>query len=521
MIVLQFSLKSALTFLGLFFITAHISYSQTATSKPDPEFIAAPDGYEDLRWGADLALKGDTLFVSAPGRRDQDHTGSVKQLIFNGAGWDIDATIESPGDTGDEFGASLDVTDSLLVVGAPYAKNEDEDTTGQAYVYIERDQNWELEHVLTDEYLHDNAEFGFSVAADSARIIVGAPGRQSVGDDPLEKVGRAYGFDLIRGLDDDGIPQSYNLNRSMPSEREQFGFAVDVHGDFAVVTSVETGLVIGPRNRAFMYKQSEINPGWGTTYADLTLDNHSWPEYGQSVALSDEYVAVGHPREQVDINDDEDTQAGSVFTYTGFVDSEGVDDPQVISPSLVRSFLEYGSGVAFYEHEIVISGRDMADIYERVDDQWELEGRMNNPNTNDVNFGGRVDFNDHMVVVSAFNHGDENGTRQKIYWQTRDEATSAPVYESEELANEVKLAHAYPNPFNPTTQIDYTLPESSEVQLEVFDITGRKVSTLIDGTQASGTHSVTFDGSELSSGVYIYRLTAGEQVLTRQMTLVK
>jgi len=86
---------------------------------------------------------------------------------------------------------------------------------------------------------------------------------------------------------------------------------------------------------------------------------------------------------------------------------------------------------------------------------------------------------------------------------------------------EINLRQNYPNPFNPTTHIEYNLPDAKEVRLEVFNMMGQQVATLVNGTQQAGSHTVSFDGSELASGMYVYRLTAGTQVLTQKMTLIK
>lgn len=84
-----------------------------------------------------------------------------------------------------------------------------------------------------------------------------------------------------------------------------------------------------------------------------------------------------------------------------------------------------------------------------------------------------------------------------------------------------RLSNNYPNPFNPSTRIEFDLPSTHHVQLEVFSITGQRVATLVNEAKPSGTHSVMFDASTLSSGVYIYRLRAGSFVQTRKMTLLK
>lgn len=83
------------------------------------------------------------------------------------------------------------------------------------------------------------------------------------------------------------------------------------------------------------------------------------------------------------------------------------------------------------------------------------------------------------------------------------------------------LHQNYPNPFNPVTTIRFDLPSRSEVTLHVYNILGQKVATVIDRELRAGRHEIEFDGSPYASGVYLYRLKAGESVLTRKMLLVK
>jgi N-acetylneuraminic acid mutarotase len=79
----------------------------------------------------------------------------------------------------------------------------------------------------------------------------------------------------------------------------------------------------------------------------------------------------------------------------------------------------------------------------------------------------------------------------------------------------------YPNPFNPSTTISYTLNLSGNVQLAVYDVNGREVAKLVNGYVQAGNHSVTFDGSNLASGVYVYTLSANGQTATAKMVLMK
>ena len=80
----------------------------------------------------------------------------------------------------------------------------------------------------------------------------------------------------------------------------------------------------------------------------------------------------------------------------------------------------------------------------------------------------------------------------------------------------------YPNPFNPATKIEYSLNKASRVTLEVFDLLGRSVATLVrDEQKGAGDYSVTFAANKLASGMYIYRLSASGQIITKKMMLLK
>jgi choice-of-anchor B domain-containing protein len=83
------------------------------------------------------------------------------------------------------------------------------------------------------------------------------------------------------------------------------------------------------------------------------------------------------------------------------------------------------------------------------------------------------------------------------------------------------LEQNYPNPFNPSTTIKYSLPKGTHVSLKVYDIVGKEAATLVEGYENAGAHSINFDASRLSSGVYFYTLSTNEYSETKRMTLVR
>jgi parallel beta-helix repeat protein len=83
------------------------------------------------------------------------------------------------------------------------------------------------------------------------------------------------------------------------------------------------------------------------------------------------------------------------------------------------------------------------------------------------------------------------------------------------------LSQNYPNPFNPTTTISYNLPQASHVTLEIYDILGRKVEMLVDEEQAAGPHQAVWNAGDRASGIYFYRIQAGNIIETKRMLLLK
>jgi hypothetical protein len=102
-------------------------------------------------------------------------------------------------------------------------------------------------------------------------------------------------------------------------------------------------------------------------------------------------------------------------------------------------------------------------------------------------------------------------------WQTIEQE----MVGDQVLPQQYVLSQNYPNPFNPNTQISYALPEASQVTLEVFNSLGQKVATLVDAQQSAGYHTANFDASQLSSGVYLYKLSTPGFSQTKKMLLVK
>jgi hypothetical protein len=89
------------------------------------------------------------------------------------------------------------------------------------------------------------------------------------------------------------------------------------------------------------------------------------------------------------------------------------------------------------------------------------------------------------------------------------------------IPNEFTISQNYPNPFNPTTTIKYNIKEITMVVLKVFDILGREVVTLVNEEKPAGSYEIVFNAANLPSGIYFYRLQAGDYIETKKMVLMK
>ena len=87
--------------------------------------------------------------------------------------------------------------------------------------------------------------------------------------------------------------------------------------------------------------------------------------------------------------------------------------------------------------------------------------------------------------------------------------------------NNFIIKQNYPNPFNPSTKMNFSIPQSENVMLKIYDVLGRQITTLVNEEKPAGNYTVEFDGSNLPSGVYFYQIHAGDFIETKKMLLLK
>jgi hypothetical protein len=129
---------------------------------------------------------------------------------------------------------------------------------------------------------------------------------------------------------------------------------------------------------------------------------------------------------------------------------------------------------------------------------------------------GNLNLSNLKILIDTGNKGSYDDSLLLVNQYTGINEHNEPI-----TPTSYSLAQNYPNPFNPVTTIKYQLPVSGRVSLKVYNILGKEIATLVDEEKSAGTYSVTFDAGKLSSGIYFYRIQAGNFVQAKKMILLK
>jgi hypothetical protein len=125
------------------------------------------------------------------------------------------------------------------------------------------------------------------------------------------------------------------------------------------------------------------------------------------------------------------------------------------------------------------------------------------------------------VVNAAITVIVDSGESLELYGDVNEVPFAVRTQKLPVIPADYSLSQNYPNPFNPATTIEFGLPEDAQVKVTVFNVLGQTVTALVDADMPAGYHVVSWDASDMASGVYFYRIQAGEYTATKRMVLMK
>jgi hypothetical protein len=167
----------------------------------------------------------------------------------------------------------------------------------------------------------------------------------------------------------------------------------------------------------------------------------------------------------------------------------------------------YLSWVTAGNNDLILSTINLLKKYSICDNNTNINNNVSEGESTSI-----TTINNNVVVVFK--------QLQNIYAWINSRVNSGKEDLKNKITKKISIDN-FPNPFNPVTKINYTLPSDGFVKLNVYDLSGRIISSLVNEIKTSGNYSVEFDGNALSSGVYFYRIELNGLVETRKMTLIK
>ena len=199
------------------------------------------------------------------------------------------------------------------------------------------------------------------------------------------------------------------------------------------------------------------------------------------------------------------TDLGYILEFRLTIDSIKINsDGRQLFPEVGSIF---GAALNVHENDAVSGGRDGSI-------QWSAQ--INDAVWSNPQMLGQIEFLDGHKLAWRAENAITGAVNDSIDYTPLTDVSDEPV-----TVTGFTLSQNYPNPFNPGTIISYSLQKMSNVKITVYDLLGHEVATLVNGMKPAGTYKVRFDGSNLSSGIYIYKLQSEGKVISRKMALIK
>lgn len=393
------------------------------------------------------------------------------------------------------FGFAHDQISNEICISAP-GDNTNGANSGAIYLYLYYDGSHEW-HFISKNYSpqpQSGDEFGYSLDIDYFfRILIGAPG--------VGFVGKVYLFGLSGlgfGLIDDYQPGDVDFGDKVGFSVSYFGYASDFGRS---IVGAPNGFANSNTGGAYILTSLAYN--FTQNFKTVPQFGLAGDKYGYSVDNNYLYYLVGAP-----FNDDGGINAGAVY-LNKWVHWELPVELTSFTAQLnqTKVFLHWQTAT-----ELNNQGFEIQRKIENT--EWITIGFKNGKGTTTepINYF----YEDDILEINA----------NKLYYRLKQIDFNGTYSFSDEVEVmtqpfDFTLYQNYPNPFNPSTNIKYEVPSITNVKLEIFDVLGKSIRTLVNQEKPAGRYELLFDGSSLSSGLYYYRIIAGDFVQTKKMMLIK
>jgi hypothetical protein len=463
--------------------------------------LRASDADADDYFGCSVSFSGDYAVIGAYAKDDSNDAGKGSAYIFRREGpiWTEEARLTaSDGDTFDFFGWSVSISGDYAVIGT--YESYYYSVPGSAYIFRREGSVWTEEAKLTPSDGTTGDDFGGSVSISGDYAIIGTYGHTGF-------EGAAY---IFRREGSNWMEEA-KLTPSDGNLDDRFGWTVSISGDYAAVGAMQ-GSVAGA---AYIFRRE--GSIWMEEAKLIPSDGAAYDNFGGEVSISGDYVVVAAT------GDDGSRGSAYIFRREGsrWVEeaklraSDGDEDDYFgTSVSIARDYAVIGASWDEAKSGSVY-------IFRREGSNWTEDAKLRAVDREALAyFGTSVSILDDGVLVGAMRDKAKSGSAYVYEGFSSKSARqltgpevqfSGAVQEGNITVDEngtaevFRLSQNHPNPFNPTTEISYSVPVPSRVTLEVFNTLGQRVALLVDGVKEAGSHTVQWNGTG-ASGVYFYRI---------------
>ncbi len=332
------------------------------------------------------------------------------------------------------------------------------------------------------------------------------------------------GFVTVSGTNTDMAVVKYNRNGNQRwmktvngngnSEDKAWGIVVD-ETDNAYITGYVTSAA-GNIDAYTSKFSSSGNLVWSDTYnGNGNESDKAWGivvDVDRTVFVTGETEDANDNTNYLTLKYDRHGELSWVKTYNGPGDGE-----------------DKSASISLFRNNVVVTGKswgsnntfDYATIRYKKNNGTQLEVNRYSMSENSNDLAKDVATKGSTVVVTGYSELIMDNQESSSYISTVSHNWGSELESNSTVPSGFSLHQNYPNPFNPATSIQFDLAENSMVKLAIYDILGKEVSVLVNQQLEAGVHNITFNAGKLSSGVYFYRLEAGNFYDIKKMTLVK
>ncbi len=456
-------------------------------------------------FGGSIAVADSFMFVGC--KNWNNYRGCVFIFKREGENFEYFQRIESHESQEYEyFGTEVEYSKGKLFVGE---NNKRISTTragiGVVHIYEYDGNIWSEIQAIPSPEPQILSYFGHSISVWGNKMLVGADRYRYEG----VRCGMTFLYEYENGeykLKKEFHPFDYKYDQN-------FGYEVLLRENHIVITSPLDSTTAGYFAGSVYYYVKTDSTDWKLIRKILPRDHVDFYCFGVSLAMDEESFFVGsigsfHTNTQGKVY--EYKYSGYNVEYIGGFTSGEETPRDCFGVALCLK----GDSLLIGAHNTLAEGA--AYLFEREGNGWKKLRKIlpSDPEIGKT-FGSRVSFYGDEILITATGADEDRG---KVYRYT---TFPTPVKEIPEGPKGYSLSQNYPNPFNPSTVIGFSLPRKEHVRLKVYDVLGKEVAILVNNEKESGSHSVKFDASLLSSGIYLCKISAGRYYEVIKMLLVK